>query len=144
MAIPLLEPVEKPDVRYHSSISQHRGTFSVMKKGEWLPISFDSLDYIDCKKVVDHPAILSWGGDLGFNFGVDECVYYTDKYVYHDHKDTVVEPLQEWFGMGNYKKHIDRPAFINADNGSLGEHEEVTLRVGLSYAKADKTLEAVE
>ena len=72
MSIQWLEPDEKPEVFWHSSISQKKNTLSVLVRGEWLPISFDSLDYIECSNdsetkgcgklhPVSHKAILTDG-----------------------------------------------------------------------------------
>lgn len=115
-----------------------------MKKGEWLPISYDVLDYITCKKAASHKAIVTDGDDIAFDFDVSTCTFYTDQYVYHDKNKTEIRALPHWFGEGFYRAHIDSKAFINTDYESLGVRNRYDLRIGLSYALADETLKAIE
>lgn len=84
------------------------------------------------------------GDDIGYNYPVGECKFYTDEYVYHDEKGTELRALPHWFGEGFYKANVNSNSFINADNGALGTHNEYNLRVGLSYARARETLKGVE
>lgn len=140
----LLLPEEKPEVFYHSSISQHQNKFSVYQRGEWVPISYDVLDYIGCDHVESHRAIMTDGDDVGFEFDVNEMTYYTDNYLVYDTQGVRAEKLQHWFGEGTYEKHYTELDFLNADNGSLGVTNAQTLRIGLDYALAEKTLPADE
>ena len=136
----LLIAEEEREVEYHSSISQHKNKFSVYRAGEWIPISYDVLDYIGCDKVVSHQAIMTDGDDIGFMFDVNERTYYTDTYLVYDSQGTRVKNLPHWFGEGMYEEHYTELDFLNAANGSLGVTNKQTLRVGLNYALARRTL----
>lgn len=136
----ILTSCDAPTVRYKSSISQHRNTLCVMKKGEWLPISYDVLDFIDCECARSHRAYMTDGDDLGWHYPVGECKIYNTQYVFHDHYGKELRTLPEWFGAGVYEQMIDKNAFVNSDTEALGVVNETRLRVGLSYAIADKTL----
>lgn len=140
----LLTAEEKPDVFWHSSISQHKNMLSVMQRGEWVPISYDVLDYIACDRVACHPAIVTDGDDIGFDFSVAEQTFFTDKYIYHDEYGTELRELPHWFGEGMYEAFYHNSSFVNSDESALGERTKETRRVGLSYALAKKTLEADE
>lgn len=140
----ILEPSKETGVEYYSSISQHKNKLAVVKKGEWCPISFDCIDYIDCKKIHSHRAVVTDGDDIGYNFPVGECRFYTDSYVYHDENGNERHILPEWFGPGFYDEALTDQAFINADTCSLGVRNGYVLRVGLSYALADKNIPPVE
>lgn len=137
----LLLADENPEVFYRSSIAQHENKLSVMQRGEWVPLSYDVLDYIDCDKVASHKAVVTDGDDIGYDFKVEERVYYTDKYIYHDREETVLKELPHWFGEGFYEAFVDETPFVNADNGALGIKTKRTLRVGTPYALAIRTLE---
>lgn len=136
----ILTSYDAPTVRYKSSISQHRNTLCVMKRGEWLPISYDVLDFIDCECVRSHRAFMTDGDDIGWHYPVGECKIYNTEYVYHDDHGTELRTLPEWFGAGMYLAAKRNDAFINSDTEALGVCNEYRLRVGLSYAMADKTL----
>lgn len=136
----LLLADESPEVKYHSSISQHKNKFSVYRAGEWIPISYDVLDYIGCDHIESHPAIMTDGDDIGFMFDVNERNYYTDSYLVYDTQGVRMEKLQHWFGEGEYEKHYTELDFLNANNGSLGVTNRYNLRIGLNYALASKTL----
>lgn len=140
----ILEPVDNPEVRYHSSISQHKNKLGVMKQGEWVPIKFDSIDYIGCNGVHSTEAVLALGDDLGYNFPVGKSSFTEDTYLTTDVMKDEVRPLPEEFGEGNYTKHIEGSAFTNFSNSALGHRDQYNLRVGLHYATADETLKAVE
>lgn len=156
MTLKWLEPDEKPEVFWHSSISQEKHTFSVLKRGEWVPISFDSLDYITCEnkegccgktkcnqlKAVTHCAILTDKPDLGYRYKVGECRYLSTILLTHDHVEEVERPLPVWMGKGTYTDYVDTNAFVNADNEALGLVNDTNLRVGLAYALAKKTLQS--
>ena len=136
----ILESYDAPTVRYKSSISQHKNSLCVMKKGEWCPISYDVLDYIDCECIKSHRAYATDGDDLGWHFPVGECKIYNNQYVYHDNYTTEIRTLPEWFGAGIYRMAHASDSFINSDLEALGVVNEYRLRVGLNYAIADKTL----
>lgn len=129
-------------VKYHSSISQHRNKLSQVVGGEYLPLSYDALDYIDCDHVESHREIVTDGDDIGFEFAVGDTCFTSDQYVIHNNEGETLEKLPEWFGTGYYRKKVKELDFINADNGSLGTHQVQHLRVGLNYALAENTLPA--
>ena len=156
MAIKWLEPDEKPEVFWRSSISQEKHTLSVLKRGEWVPISFDSLDYITCEnkegccgktkcnqlKAVSHCAILTDKPDIGYRFGVGNCRYLSATLLTHDHAEVVTKALPVWMGEGTYESYVDTRAFVNSDNAALGLTQDIRLRVGTAYALAKRTLQS--
>lgn len=137
----ILEPDETYSVKYHSSISQHRNKLSVLQGGEWVPLSYDSLDYISCDGIESHRETVSDTADIGYDFSVCETKYYTDQYVYHDDEHVEIRKLDTWFGAGEYQAYVKDHKFINADNGSLGARTSNIARIGTAYALADETLE---
>ena len=139
----ILGSCDKPKVKYHSSISQHKNTLCVMKKNEWCPLAFDAIDYIDCGHIESHRAAVTDGDDIGFHFDVKNCRVLANNLVYHDQNQVVLKALPEWFGPGFYEEVENGQAFINADNGALGESNLLTLRTGLSYAISDTILPPV-
>jgi hypothetical protein len=151
MAIKWLEPDEKPEVFWHSSISQEKHTLSVMKRGEWVPISFDSLDYIKCNetdgvcgglKAVSHCAIVTDKPDIGYKYKVGDCKYLSKVVLTSDHFGVVTKALPAWMGEGTYEAYESNRAFVNSDCASLGIIQETNLRVGTAYALARHTLPA--
>ena len=129
-------------VTYRSSISQFKGTLSVSQRGEWVPLSYDVLDYLGCDGAKSHRAVVTDGDDIGYQFNVAEQVCYTDKYVYHDRDTVELRELPHWFGEGFYEAYVHEAALINSDTESLGSRSKQVSRVGLSYALAAETLEA--
>lgn len=147
MAFDILYPVDDAQVHRHSSIDQFRGYLSVMKKGGWAPIVFDQLDGINCETIISHPVIISWGDDLGYIFPEAHCTYASDHFIYTDKEGVESKILPECFGGGGefYDKFVKSFSFTNFDDDtSLGVHNQTTLRVGLDYVRADKTLPAVD
>lgn len=156
MTLKWLEPDEKPEVFWRSSISQEKHTLSVLKRGEWVPISFDSLDYITCEnkegccgqkkcntlKAHSHCAILTDKPDIGYVYGVGECRYLSTILLTNDHIAIEKRPLPIWMGEGTYDAYVGTRAFVNADNEALGLVQDVNLRVGTAYALAKRTLPA--
>ncbi len=156
MALKWLEPDEKPEVFWHSSISQEKHTFSVLKRGEWVPISFDSLDYITCEnkeeycgkkkcnqlKPVSHCAILTDKPDIGYVYGVKDCRYLSSVLLTSDHIGVVTKALPVWMGQGTYQEYVKTRAYTESDNAALGFVHDVNLRVGTAYALANRTLPA--
>ena len=140
----ILESCDNVQVKYHSTISQYKNTLNVIKKGERCPIAFDSIDYIDCGRIVSHTAAVTDGDDIGFNYDVHDCYITTYQLLYHDQNQTVTKALPEWFGAGFYEEQLTGQALIEADNGTLGVGNKLDLRVGLNYALSDTTLPAVE
>lgn len=147
MAFDILYPVNDAQVHRHSSIDQFRGFLSVMKKGGWAPIVFDQLDGINCQTVISHPVVISWDGDLGYVYPEAHCSYASDHFVYFDENGTVEKALPECFGEGGgfYQEFINANSFVNFDDGtSLGSHNILRTRTGLSYVTADETLPPVD
>lgn len=142
MRMNLLEPDENPEVFYHSSITQHKNKLSVYKGGEWLPISYDVIDYIDCKRVVSHRAIVTDKPDIGYEFPVNEWHMVSDTYLTGDFTGTKQVKLDPWFGEGYYEKYVKERVYLNAKCSSLGIRNEDKYRVGLNYALAKRTLKA--
>lgn len=144
MSIPILKAVSDQKVYRHSSITQHKNTLSVLKKGEWLPLVCDHLDYIGCNGASSHKVAISDVKDIGYTYKVKECKYWTDNYLMGDSDRTETKNLPTWFGIGYYDSYQGDSMMINSDTESLGQHNELTLRVGTSYCLAEETLEAIE
>ena len=141
--MPALESDEQPEVFYHSSISQHKNKLSVMQRGEWFPISFDVLDWINCETGIEsHRATVTDGDDIGFNFPVGSETLLSDTYLTGDYEGLVTEQLPAWFGTGEYQEYVLARDYVNSDCDSLGHRVAQTYRVGLNYALAAKTLKA--
>lgn len=140
----LLPDENNEQIHRHSSIDQFRGFLSTMVKGGWAPIVFDQLDGINCETVISHPVILSLGDDIGYIFPEAHCSYASDKFVYFDKEGVEQRILPECFGGGGefYDAFIKSNSFINFDDSSLGVHNTIRLRTGLSYVTCDKTLPA--
>lgn len=128
----------------HSSTSQFRTTLSVLKRGEWLPIVADRIDYIDCDKIVRHKAGISDKPDIGYTYPVAECKYFSDIYLLGHNSEKTIEMMETWFGTGFYESFNDKDVLVNSDINSLGESNVAKLRVGMPYCRAEDTLEPVE
>ena len=126
-----------------SSISQARNNkFSTTNQlGQFFPLVFDVLDYIDCTKITSHRAVVSMTDELDYEYPVRECTYYTDKYVYVDEQETELRTLPHWFGEGFYQAYIDQNQFVNFDDQAFGTRNKHTLQTGLHYVSALDTLE---
>lgn len=125
-----------------SSISQARDKKLSLSNGigQFVPIVFDNLDYIDCDKVVSHKVMVSDSDELAFDYPVRECTYFADKYVYVDEKGTELKELPEWFGAGFYRASVDRNNFVNFDDQAFGTRDADTLQTGLHYVEASSTI----
>lgn len=144
MAIEYLEDADEYNIRRKSSINQYGAFLSILKGGVNLPISFDAIDWIDCKGVKSHRVAVSDGTDLGYNYPIREYTYFTDTYLVGDRKEVKVEKLPHWYGEGWYEKAIDEKTFVNFDNSSLGNRDKVTLRIGTDYVQADEMLDSAD
>lgn len=145
VSIPVLYADETPSkVNRHSSVDQYGGIFlCVIKGGRQVPISFDTLDYIDCGKPVYHKSIVSNGNDIGYHFNSKKCTYVDNNYIYVDENGaTVTKQLPKWFGEGTYEEVRNNPAYITADTNSLGTSNIQDFTVGLAYTLADETIES--
>lgn len=130
-------------VERKSSVFQHSNKLAVWKNNQWVPISFDDVDYIsNSSGVVSHRAILADEDDIGYNFPVRTERFTLDTYLYMDHNEIVTKVLPKWFGEGFYEEYVKSKAFVNSDANALGTRNNYTLKVGLDYALADNTLEA--
>lgn len=143
----VLLPSEKPQVKRRSSIDQFKGTLSVWKQGGWAPVAFDQLDGIVCETIKTHPAILSLDeNDIGYIFPEAHCTYVSDRFVYFDKEGVEQRLLPACFGGKGefYDEYIYKNTFVNADfDTSVGTHNKIQLRGGLSYCLADENLPAV-
>lgn len=139
----ILEPVEERRVERKSSIYQHKHMLAVRRGDEWVPISFDVLDGVDCDHMKSHKAVLTDKPYIGYSFPVDECRYSSQLYIIGQQKGTELKVLPSFFGAGFYESNYDREVLVNSANGALGERNDITLRVGLDYCLAKKTLDPV-
>lgn len=138
------EPCDRVRVERKSSIYQFRHMLAVRKGDEWVPISFDVLDGFLCGKTLTHKAVLTDKPYIGYAYPVEECTYISDIYLRSQQKGTEKVKLPDWFGAGFYDKAYDRNILVNSANGALGVQNETTLRVGLDYCLAKKTLAPVK
>lgn len=125
-----------------SSISQARENKLSISNGvgQFFPIVFDNLDYIDCDRVKSHPVIVSTVDELDYEYPVRECTYYTDDYVYVDEHGTELRKLPHWFGDAFYTKYVDTNNFINFDTEAFGTRNKETVQSGLHYVESTETL----
>lgn len=133
---------DRSGVRAHSSIDQFSTFLSAEVGGVSVPIEFDIIDYIDCGKVVSHPAIVDNGKNIGYIFSDGIHEYITDEYPLTDHTEDVLKELPEWFGDGFYQDHDEYEAITNFDGSSLGTRNVNRIRVGQNYYLADEILPA--
>lgn len=143
--IPILFAV--PDdhvVDRKSSISQHTDKLGYWKKGQFIPLEFDKIDYIDCDSITSHRSTLSNGTDLGFDYPTGNCTVYSNNYLYGDIKEVVMRALPSWYGVGFYEAFVDKFTMINSSSASLGLACRQQLAVGLDYVKCKTVLNAVE
>lgn len=143
----MLYPDEKPQVARHSSLDQYEGFLAIECRGGWTPVVFDQLDGINCETIYTHPVIISFTNDIGYHFDDAECNYASDHFVYFDKEGVEESLLPKCMGGGGetYLKYVRENTFINYDlDASLGAHNEKSLRVGMSYVLADKTLPATD
>lgn len=138
-----LEVADEHNVDIKSSISQAKDTkFSVSNGvGGYLPIVSDKLDYINCDEVKSHRIIMSLTDELDYQYPVDECIYWTDEYIYSDGTRTELRTLPHWAGEGFFQKYVDTNSFIISDKETLGTRNKQKVQIGLSYASARITLD---
>ena len=149
--IPLLPPEGDTKLENKSSISQFSRLFSALVGGEWVPIMFDEIEYVECAdpckdtyRVKSHRAALTDGDDSQFTYPVGTCHYWNDEYVLTDVQETVVKELPSYFGSGTYEKFEKYKTFTNGDNGSAGLRNKLTYRIGLNYWTAKNSLDAIK
>ena len=138
-----------PDANEHrtitkSSISQARyNKLSVTNNlGQFFPIVFDHLDYIDCDRVKSHPIIVSTVDELDYEYPVRECTYYTDEYVYVDKQGMELRKLPHWFGEDAfYKTYDNSSSYINFDSEAFGTRNKQTVQSALHYVESVDNLE---
>lgn len=116
-------------------LSVHNGV------GQFFPVVFDYLDYIDCDRVKSHQVTVSTSDELAYNYPIGECTYYTDKYVYVDENGTELRVLPHWAGEGFYRAYYDRNAFVNFDDEAFGTRNKETVQIGLTYTESNDTIE---
>lgn len=133
MNLQILEPDEPRVLERKSSIYQHGDLLSVMKRGEWCPIVFDTIDGISCGKIKSHKIAIGWGNGLGYTMPVKTCRYLSDTYLTY-YKDEIVEkPLPSYYGLGMYEDHIRERVVTNIGDQALGVRQETILRIGEDY-----------
>lgn len=130
-------------LRIKSSISQAKDEVLSVQNGagQFIPISFDYLDWIDCDQIKSHRIIVSTSDELAYEYPVGKCTYYTDEYIYADEHGKELRTLPHWFGEGFMEVAIDRNAFVNFDKEALGVRNVQNVDVGLTYVEAESTLE---
>lgn len=138
-----LSPVEEVKVERRSSIYQHRHMLAVRRGDEWVPIAFDVLEKVDCDGVHSHQAVLTDKPYIGYSFPVGEQRYISQLYLTGHQKGTELKMLPSFYGPGFYESAYDREVFVNAANGALGVKNDTTLRIGLDYCLAKKTLDPI-
>lgn len=141
---PTLKSSDTSRLERKSSISQHSGMLSVLKKGEWCPLVADVIDSVKCGHIVSHKAGITDQPVLGYTFPVGNYKYITDVFLTGDEDKETLAVLPEWFGSGFYKTHIREKVFRNSGTESLGLHNEASLRVGLDYVVAKDLLKAAD
>jgi hypothetical protein len=129
-------------VNAHSSIDQFKDFFSVYTGGEWIPIEYDYIDYINCGKVVSHPVIVDTGDHIGYFYAVGECSTVEDEYPMFDYEEIVTKPLPEFQGEGEYEAYEKDDVIVNFDNAALGLRNVNRYRIGQDYLLADEFLPA--
>lgn len=137
-----------PDASEHrtvtkSSISQARNSklSTTNDLGQFFPVIWDHLDYIDCDRVKSHPIIVSTVDELDYQYPVRECTYYTDEYVYVDEQGIELRTLPHWFGEGFYQAYVDSNDFVNFDTEAFGTRNKETLQSGLYYVESADRLD---
>lgn len=115
-------------------LSVHNGA------GQYFPIVFDHLDWIDCDQIKWHQEMVSDSDEMAYIYPVSECTYYTDQYVYFDENGAEVRELPHWFGEGFYEASVSRNNFINFDDQSFGVRNAQTLQNGLHYVESRDTI----
>lgn len=126
-----------------SSISQTREhVLSVTNnKGQYFPIVFEQLDWIDCDQIKWHQTTVSDSDELAYEYPVKHCTFWTDQYVYVDENGKELRTLPHWMGEGFYEAHVDRNAFVNFDDQAFGTRNKQNAQIGLHYTVAQDTLE---
>lgn len=145
LAIPILTPDEdlgSEALVKRSSIDQFESSgLHIMRGGRAVPISWDKIDWIDCKCVHSHRVYSAPEEGLDYTYPVGSCRITTDTYAVVDEYGETIEQLPAWFGEGFYKKIIDRQVYTNSDTNSLGIRNVENLKIGLGYITATETLE---
>lgn len=137
----ILEPDERVRVERKTSNLQFKHMLAVYKGNQWAPIAFDVLDGFLCNEILTHKAVLTDKPYIGYVYPIDKCRYISDVYLKANRKETELKVLPSWFGAGFYEEKIDRDILVNSANGALGQHNEITLNVGLDYCLAKETLD---
>ena len=133
-----LESADERRTLTKSSISQAKDhVLSVTNNlGQYFPIVWDHLDWIDCDQIKWHQEMVSDSDELAYMYPVSECTYYTDQYVYVDEHGKELRTLPHWAGEAFYEAYVDRNAFVNFDDQALGIRNKQTLQNGLHYVEA--------
>lgn len=115
-------------------LSVHNGA------GQYFPIVFDHLDWIDCDQIKWHQEMVSDSDELAYMYPVSECTYYTDQYIYFDEYGKELREFPHWFGEGFYESSVNRDNFVNFDDQGFGVRNIQTLQNGLHYVESHDTI----
>lgn len=135
--------VEDRPLERKSSIYQNRHMLAVRKGDEWVPISYDTLEGIDCDTIITKRAVLTDKPYIGYQFPVATCRRLSQTYIASDQKGSELKALPSYFGAGFYERYYDRDIIVNSATGALGQTNATTLRVGLDYVLAKETIDPV-
>lgn len=134
-----------------SSIAQYAEFIGVMYEGMFCPIVFDQLDGIMCGKVHSHPIMVYFGEWDGYHYPVRHCNYTEKTILIGDDVGTDMHILPDQFGRGDcwhnnfYEEYHNHEGVIVDDYGVVAGFDDThTNTVGLSYVKANDTLESVD
>lgn len=144
MNIPTVDPVYEDTIARKSSIFQHSDILSVMKRGEWCPITFDVIDGVECRKVKSHKVTLRIRGGMNYSYPVGTCKYVKDTYFLTQKDKEELKVLPEWYGKGFYKSHERKNMLTNIGDSALANRQTKILRVGKDYVEAKTVLDPVE
>ena len=136
--IDFLESADEKRTVTKSSISQAREhILSVTNnKGQYFPIVFEKIDWVDCDLVKWHQEMVSDSDEMAYMYPVRECTYYTDQYVYVDEQGRELRALPHWAGEGFYETYVDRNIFVNFDDQAFGTRNKQAIQSGLHYVTA--------
>lgn len=105
-----------------SSIDQFKNTLHLIRGGVYVPISFDTLDYVYCGKPHSHLTIL---GDHDYLYAIGECQRSVSTIVLSDTGDQ------------------DTVQAVKADNDVIGVKNVSNAKIGLDYVVAEDDMAAV-
>lgn len=125
-----------------SSINQAKGKLLSVRTsaGEYVPIEFDFIDYIDCNKIHSHRVTIAETSEPYYEYPVAHCTFLSDIYVTFDEKGEEIKPLPCWAGDGWYREYVNTRTYVNFDDQAFGTRNAQHVDIGLSYVEALDTL----